>query len=360
MTVAKFGVVGAGWRAEFYPRLARLLPDEVEVVGAAVRSSERAELVSASWGVPVWATPGELVRAARPDFVITSVPWAANAAIVVDLVRSGVRVLSETPPAPDLSGLRSLWGEIGRFDAVQVAEQYPLLPGHTARLNIVGRGVIGPTTSAQVSSTHTYHAVALIRAYLGLGDSYEPVTVNASALSGPLVDPLDRNGWTLDGEAKDALTVIATLDFGDSRSGVYDFTSNQWHNRLRHRRIVVRGSRGEIVDDDIVYLRDERTVLSSKLTRQQLGYDLNLDGYDTECMVFEGEPVWRNPVLGHRLMDEEIAIAALLSAMASWAKEEGPPPYPLARACQDHLLGLAIDESLTARRPVRTEPGGWH
>jgi len=46
--------------------------------------------------------------------------------------------------------------------------------------------------------------------------------------------------------------------------------------------------------------------------------------------------------------------------MASWAKEEGPPPYPLARACQDHLLGLAIDESLTARRPVRTEPGGWH
>jgi predicted dehydrogenase len=360
MTVAKFGVVGAGWRAEFYQRQARLLPDEVELVGAAVRSRANAARVSASWGVPVWATPAELVRAARPDFVITSVPWAANAAIVVDLVRSGMRVLSETPPAPDLSGLRSLWGEIGRFDAVQVAEQYPLLPGHAARLNIVGRGVIGSATSVQVSSTHTYHAIALIRAYLGLGDSSEPVTVNAVELSGPLVDPLDRNGWTLDGEPKDATNVIATLDFGDGRSGVYDFTSNQWHNRLRHRRIVVRGSRGEIVDDDFVYLKDERTVVNSKLTRQQLGYDLNLDGYDTECMVFEGEPAWRNPLLGHRLMDEEIAIATLLSAMASWAKEEGPPPYPLARACQDHLLGLAIDESVTARRPVRTEPGRWH
>ena len=51
------------------------------------------------------------------------------------------------------------------------------------------------------------------------------------------------------------------------------------------------------------------------MTRSQLGYDLNLDGYnDTEHISFDGDVVYRNPYLGIRLMDEEIALATLLTA----------------------------------------------
>ena len=358
MTVTRFGLVGSGWRAEFFRKLAGLLPQELELAGVAVRRSGRAEELRAAWGVPAFLSPLELLRGTRPDFVITSLPWHVNPAIVTELVLAGTKVLSETPPAPDAAALRALWSEVGAHGTVQVAEQNPMLPGHAARAELIRHGVIGQATNVQVSSTHTYHAIALIRSMLGVDDA-QPVRVNASLVHAPLLDPLDRAGWTGDTEAKDATTTFATFDFGDGRSGLYDFTTNQWHNQLRHRRIVIRGSRGEISDDDVAYARDATTIIRSPLVRQQLGYDLHLDGYDTELIAFQGEPVWRNPFLGHRLMDEEIAVGQLLRATARWATDRGPAPYPLARACQDHLLGLAIDASLASGATVTTSVEQW-
>jgi predicted dehydrogenase len=358
MTPTKFAIVGSGWRAEFFRKLARLLPEDLELTGVAVRRPERADELRATWDIPTFMSPRDLLKHTRPDFVVTSVPWAANPGIVADLVGAGAKVLSETPPAPDADQLRALWNEVGPHGAVQVAEQNPMMPGHAARAEIVKVGVIGTPTNVQVSSTHTYHAIALIRSLLGV-DGTEPVRVNATLVRAPLLDPLSRAGWTRDTEAKDASTTFATFDFGDGRSGLYDFTTNQWHNQLRHRRIVIRGGRGEISDDDVVYARDADTIVRSPLLRQQLGYDLHLDGYDTELIAFQGEPVWRNPFLGHRLMDEEIAIGQLLLATARWATGRGPAPYPLARACQDHLIGLAIDSSLASGATVTTAVEPW-
>ena len=105
-----------------------------------------------------------------------------------ELVGLGARVLSETPPAPDLPGLRALWDDVGGSGRVQVAEQYLLMPGHAARLAMVREGVVGEPTSVQVSSTHLYHAVSMIRGLLGLG--FEPAVVSARAFTAPLVDPL--------------------------------------------------------------------------------------------------------------------------------------------------------------------------
>ena len=154
--------------------------------------------------------------------------------------------------------------------------------------------MIGQPTAVQVSSTHNYHAVSMIRGLLGVG--FEPVRVSASRFTAPLVDPLSRTGWTGNDTPKEAATTLATLDFGGA-SGLYDFTDNQWHNQLRLRRIVVRGSHGEIADDTVVRLAGKRTILKSSLTRSQLGYDLNLDGYDTEHISFEGDVLYRNPYL---------------------------------------------------------------
>jgi hypothetical protein len=58
-------------------------------------------------------------------------------------------------------------------------------------------------------------------------------------------------------------------------------------------------------------------------------------------------------------MDEEIAIASLLSATAAWSRDVGAPPYPLAQGCQDHLIGLAIDEAVTCDAIVTTGTEAW-
>jgi predicted dehydrogenase len=352
-----FGLVGSGWRAEYFARLAAALPERLTLVGAAVHRPESGERAARRWRVPAYGSPGELIAKQRPEFLVSCVPWPVNPEVIATAVGSGVRVLAETPPAPDEAGLRALWDRVGKHRAVQVAEQYLLMPGHAARRELVRRGVIGKPTSVQVSSTHGYHAVSMIRGLLGVS-AHGPVAVLASRFTAPLMDPLTKAGWTDQVTPKPAATTLATLDFGGV-SGLYDFTENQWHNRLRQRRIVIRGSHGEIADDTVVRWADTRTVLTEQLVRAQSGHDLNLDGFDTEHFSFGGDVVYRNPFPGLRLADEEVAIATILTATADWARDAGPAPYPLADACQDHLISLAIERAAASGRRVVTEPGPW-
>lgn len=247
------------------------------------------------------------------------------------------------PPAPDLDGLRALWSAVGGSGLVQVAEQYPLMPSHAARAALVATGAIGTPTQVQVSATQQYHAVSLIRGLLTAGRG--SVSVRATRFSAPLVSPLSRTGWTDDEEAHPTTTTIATLDFGDGRSGVYDFTEQQTRNQLRFRRLIVRGSAGELHDDEVVRMTGPRTLVRTPLVRRQSGYDLDLIGYDTEHISLGSEVLYRNPYPGRRWMDEEIAMATLLERTASWVRGEGPEPYPLAEGAQDQQLALAIEEA---------------
>jgi predicted dehydrogenase len=239
---------------------------------------------------------------------------------------------------------------------VQVAEQYLMLPDHAARLAVVRSGVIGEPTSAQVSSTHGYHAVSILRGMLGLGCG--PATVQARAFTAPLADPMTKDGWRGSAHVQPATTTIATIDFGGAM-GLYDFTDNQWWNPLRTRRILVRGSLGELIDDRVLRLADPATPLESALRRRQTGRDLNLEGFDLDHIGFDGEVVYRNVFAGARLSDEEIAIATMLAATGRWVRDEGDAPYPLRDACQDHLISLAIDESVRTGATVTVDPEPW-
>ncbi len=238
-----------------------------------------------------------------------------------------------------------------------MAEQYLLMPSHAARAALVRSGTIGLPTQVQVSSTHDYHAVSLMRGLLGIGRG--PVSVTATRTTAPLVDPADRDGWTEDPDPTPATTTIATIDFGEGRSGLYDFTDNQWHNQLRFRRILVRGSHGELKDDEVTHLASPRTVLRTPLVRRQTGYDLDLDGFETEHIAFGTDVLYRNPYLGRRWNDEEVAIATLLARMAAWVHGDGPPPYPLADGAHDHRIALAVDQAARSGSPVQTGTEPW-
>ncbi len=351
-----FAIVGSGWRSQFFLRLAAAAPAHLRVTAVATRTAERGEQVAAEWHVPTVRTVAELA-ATKPDFVIASVPWPAMPETVREIVGQGIPTLAETPPAPDADGLRALWSDVGAGGLVQVAEQYLFMPGHAARLAVARSRAIGTPTNVQVCSTHMYHATSLIRGFLGAG--FDPVAVTARDLVAPLVDPLTSSGWTGDPEPKDATQTLAVLDFGDGRSGLYDFTSNQWWNPLLSRRIVVRGSAGEIVDDAVTRLADPVTPITSHLEYRRAGVDLNLEGVDLRTITFEGEVLYRNPFVGSALSEDDIAVAELLVRTGAWARDEGPEPYPLADACQDHLLALAIGRSARERREVTVEREAW-
>ncbi len=140
---------------------------------------------------------------------------------------------------------------------------------------------------------------------------------------------------------------------------LYDFTDNQWWNPLRARRIVVRGTRGEIVDERVTRLVDPFTPVESSFVRRQAGLDLNLEGVDLQHVSLDGRVVWRNPFVGSRLSEDDLAVAVLLAATGAWARSEGPEPYPLADACEDHQISLAIGEATRTGGPVTTTREGW-
>jgi predicted dehydrogenase len=352
----RFGVVGSGWRSEFFLRLARRLPERLSVSGVVTRTAERGAEVEARWGVPTFRTVEDMLAAERPEFVIPSVPWPVTPEVTEELVGFGVPVLAETPPAADLDGLRDLWSAVGSSGLVQVAEQYLHMPGHAARLALVREGVIGQVTSVQISSTHLYHAVSMIRHMLGAG--YEDATVHARSFTAPLVDPLSKDGWAGEATPKDIATTIATVEFS-SGMGLYDFTDNQWWNPLRTRRIVIRGSLGELVDDRVVRLADPRTPVESHLIRRQTGIDLNLEGFDLDHISFDGRVIYRNEYQGARFSEDDLAVVSLLCRMTDWCRGEAPEPYPLAEGCQDHLISLAIGESLRTGAGVTTAQEAW-
>jgi predicted dehydrogenase len=355
--MTKIAIIGAGWRSEFFIRIAQLLPEKFEIVGVVARKEEVRSALAERFGVQTYSSISQLLSKNKPDYAISSVSWDSNPSVVEELVSAGVYVLCETPPAPTLEGLQKLWAAVGSSEMVQVAEQYLSLPGHSARLAITKSGVIGDVTSLELSSTHGYHAVSIMRGFLQSG--FEPTTITTRQFEAPLVDPLSRNGFNADLSPKNAKTTISLIDFGSGKSGVYNFVDNQWHNQLRHRRIVVRGSRGEIVDDSVIRLIEGPAITTSRIERNQLGYDLNLDGYDTEHLSFDGKVVFKNPFTGLRFMDEEIAIATLMAQMADWINGNAKAPYPLNEACQDHLVSLAIDESIALGKSITTAKQDW-
>jgi predicted dehydrogenase len=347
--VTTFALIGSGWRARAFLKVAREL-GTIGCAGMVVRTPRRLD-------APTFTSLDACLREVAVDFVLTATPRHVTPVVITEAVDRGLPVLAETPPAADLAGLRVLWSAAGDSGLVQVAEQYTLMPSHAARAAVVASGAIGAPTQVQVSSTQQYHAVALIRGLLGAGRG--PVTVRSTRFTAPLIQPLSRAGWTDDEELHLTTTTISTLDFGDGRSGVYDFTEQQTRNQLRFRRLTVRGSVGELHNDEVIRMTGPRTLVRTPLVRRQTGYDLDLIGYDTEHISLGFDLLYRNPYPGRRWMDDEIAMATLLERMADWVRGEGPQPYPLAEGAQDQQVALAIEESADTDTTVTTSREAW-
>ncbi|HEV7566007.1 MAG TPA: Gfo/Idh/MocA family oxidoreductase [Microbacteriaceae bacterium] len=351
---ARIVVVGGGPRASFFLRQATLLPERFEVVGVHSRSAETRAAVEAKWGFTTYDSVEALIDL-KPDFAFVAVARVGAMEPTIAFAEAGIPVMVETPPAPGVQDLRDLWTRVGSTDLVQVAEHSMYMPSNIAKLAAVEKGMIGTPTSVHVSSNHQYHAVAIMRGFLqaGLGET----TVRATDFTAPLVNPVINDVWQDDLTPQDRATTLATVDFGGTM-GLYDFTDLQWFNPLRSRRLLIRGSLGEFNDNNIVRLSDD-AIVESHVLRRQTGIDLNHEGFDLDNISIDGQVLYRNPFKGRRMSDEDIAAANLLAAMTAWVLGDGPAPYPLADGSQDHLIGLAIEESAATSQPVTTAREAW-
>jgi predicted dehydrogenase len=336
-------IVGYGWRAPFFLKPAREFPDIFRVAGVVARREDARADAASRWGVPVFADLAEALATETPDFVIVSVSWDASPVFVRDLVARGIPVLCETPPAPNQHELERLWEDVGASGLVQVAEQYPRYPGHLARRAVIDSGAIGEVNEVEVSSTHMYHAMGVIRQMLGVG--LEGAEIRAIATHHDLATPMTHAGWAEDATPTPAKTVRALIRFEGGKVATYDFTDNQWWNPLRQDRIAVRGSLGEIVDLRVIQLTGPRTFVTSHLERRHTGIELNLEGNDLDHISWGSGVVYKNRWQGSRFSDDEVAVSDLLAATGAWARDDAAPPYPLADGSQDWALALGVERA---------------
>ncbi|GGD53627.1 Gfo/Idh/MocA family protein [Paenibacillus nasutitermitis] len=355
MNLHAFGIIGGGWRAEFFLRIAEELPERFWVAGMVVRSEEKGKEIERRWAVPTYRTIGDMLGGTRPSFVVVSVPRSAAPGILLELAAAGVPALCETPPAESLEELVSLYQKLGGKARIQIAEQYPYQPNHAARLELVRSGKLGPISLAEVSAAHDYHGLVLLRRFLGIG--FENAVIRGQSFTSKIVQGRGREGGPDDHRLVDSEQILATFQF-DGKLGVYDFTGDQYFSWIRSPRLLIRGERGEINNFDVRYLQDHRTPVHTELKRLHAGHDGNLEGHHLKAILCGDAYLYRNEFAPGRLSDDEIAVAACLARMGEYS-EGGPEFYSLAEACQDHYLGLMMRKAVESKEAVHTQTQCW-
>jgi predicted dehydrogenase len=352
-----FGIVGTGWRSLFYLRIARACPARFKVVGLVSRDPAGVTEAVKSFGAPLYNSVETLLKTAKPKpmFMVTSVPWAVNPGLMWQLAKLNLPILSETPPATTVKEMRDLLPLVKQGAQIQVAEQYWAQPHHAARLALAHSGKLGQLSQVQVSAAHGYHGISLIRRFLGVG--FENPKVNAFKFSSAIVQSPNRAGPPPQEAIVSSDQVIAYFDFGD-RLGVFDFSGDQYFSYIRGQRLLVRGERGEIINDTAVYLQDHVTPVRVTFTRHEAGPNGNLEGFYLKGIQAGESWLYRNPLAPGELSDDEIAIGTCLLKMADYVKGS-LSFYSLAEACQDRYLHILIEQSLSKGRPVVAETQPW-
>ncbi len=347
-----FSVIGSGWRAEFYARIARSHPDRFELLNILCRSGEKARLIRQK-GYP--ATTDEVdIISARPDFVVVAVSKGENFEVTGRWLTLGFPVMAETPAGCSFEELRALWELYQNGARLTVAEQYFRYPLIAAGLRRIESGKIGEPHAVTLSLCHDYHAASVIRRMLRMESG--PLcdfTVTAKVREYPVERTDSRFGPITDGSVAQSGRVTAELEFDNGKWACYDFDGVQYHTRIRARHIDLRGERGQWSDTTLLYSDKTHTPRAERLTAAPI------PGFE-DLMTPELERIggrW-DPYIHMENAQDEYAIATLMDGMEAFIAG-GPDPYPLREALEDAYTWLMMGKSIDAHAPIKSGPRPW-
>ena len=226
-----FIIIGSGWRALYYVRVAKALPEIFCLDAMYCRTQEKADLIAGQYQIHT-TTSIEGCVAYKPDFAVVAVKKDAICDVSMEWLDRGITVLSETPAALDMDSLNKLYSYYKCGKKQVVAEQYREYAGISAALKLIEKGIIGNVSCANVSLAHEYHGMSLIRAFLGIkpGEKY---TVSAKTYEFPTTQTLTRYDKFTDGRIAGKKRCVATFEFESGKVAWYDFDSEQYRSPIR-------------------------------------------------------------------------------------------------------------------------------
>ena len=108
----------------------------------------------------------------------------------------------------------------------------------------------------------------------------------------------------------------------------------------------MRGTTGELADDEVVRLADPTTPVKSPLVYRRTGIDLNLEGNELDHISFDGRVVYRNPFPGARFSEDDLGVARCWSDRRLGARRARA--LPARRRAAGPPARVAIQESRRA------------
>ena len=316
-----YAIIGGGWRAEFYLRIAKLVPDVFGVSAIYVRNSERFSYISKKYNVKV-VDSFEQMLDTKFDFIVNCINKENISDYAVELSNKGYYVLCETPiiSKPKCNT---------NYDKIQVAEQFHLKGYFQAVKKIIDMGIIGDINHINLSMAHDYHGMSLIRFLL---DEYEkPVKLGEHFIDTQILKTNGRTGEFDNKYFDSSLQKIKIFGFGN-KTAVYDFTHDQYFSPIRKDRLLIRGTKGEIDNKSVRYFNDNNEFVESNIVLHQAGL---LDGLYNDRITFENKVLFDFPYKASRLTEEETAIAECIVKMKNYieTKEE---LYSYKKAYEDY------------------------
>lgn len=339
----KYAVIGSGWRAEFYIRMAKLVPDRFELTSVLIRDSQKGRTFAEKHDVKVVQTLKE-IQTGVPNFVVLAIKRGTVSRYLYKLYEMEIPVLCETPPGETLDELNSVWDAYKKYNArMQVAEQYFMQPLYAAWEKVIRDGKLGEIQNLNLSALHGYHGVSIIRRYLGVG--FENAVIYGKRYWFDVANTCGRNTMVPDGKVYSCSRDRLTLEFDNGKVAFFDFSDPaQYHSFIRTRQLTVQGTRGEIDDLRIRYLTKENVAVNQELSRIDFGIYNNQEWTHHGIMLGE-EILYSNPFEGARINDDEIAVASCLQGMSEYL-QTGNEFYSLREALQDMYICLVMDEAL--------------
>jgi len=353
MEPLSFIIVGSGWRAMFYVRIAKSFPGLFQLKYMLCRSKEKAERVSFEQGIPATAEAAEC-EAAKPDFVVIAVSKEAVFEVAKQWVLKGFAVLCETPAAMTVEELRELWELKERCGAkLQVAEQYTRYPILAAGLKAIRQGRLGEPYAVSLSAAHDYHGASLIRHMLQAGPG--PIKMWGKRYLFPVTQTDSRYGAVADGSIKEWGRTCITMEFGNGKMACYDFSGVQYHSFIRSRHVNVQGRDGEWNDTILRYVGEGYLPVEEKLMPY---LPSRYAALETERLR-QAAAQW-DPILKLDIGQDEYAIASMMFDMGRYL-EGGEEVYPLAEALEDAYTWLLMKKAeKDPGHMVQSETMPWH
>lgn len=241
----KIGLVGTGYRAEFYLNASNL-DNNIEITNIYCHSKESYDKMIQS-GYKATMNIDDFIKE-KYDFVVVSIKKDLNYKMSKYLMDNNINVVQETPAFTDINDYKDI---LKYKDKIVIAEQYKYYQYYNNIKDLIDKKYFGNIKEVMISELHDYHMISIMRYLFEL--DFNNTKFYGNKYKEAITKTKDRYNEYHTGELKEITGKHIIFNACGIRI-IYDFTGEEYRSPIRSKHLIIRGDRGELIDNKLKYL----------------------------------------------------------------------------------------------------------